>query len=982
MQMKSSGSKRNTTYWVAFLLVILATIIAGFAGGIWWWLQPNVDEVVADAKKQLRRARHQKALEQAELAIELGADTPAIFLVAGEAAAKLEQFPTALKHFAKIDDSHDGQSLAARLTAGSILLHRHELGAAEDQLERALQFAPNNDTAHRLLSETLGLQGRRWESLEHLQFEVESGKFDLHTLCYLADTDRTLELSEEQLASFLKSDSARCLLGAACVAISYRNFEQGEQLLRTCLKKDPNLIEAHARLGKQLLSRNQTKELLLWDKNLPKVAEAHPEVWFVRSQWCFKNKQYQQAADCLREVLVRNLYHSAANHQMAQALTLLGKVLDAEEFNRTGLLLTKLATMANEVYLGDNRPQKLREVSETLESLGRNHEALGWAVAAGYEHPRETWPRVTQQRLQPKLAAQKNDSKRKRILAELFDQSFAWNPPDSDNSESISTPAETTRQTKVQFADATEKAGLQFRYRNGEDLTTEGRLMFEYTGGGTGVLDFDNNGWPDLFFTQAGEAKPFENQTAHADELFRNRRGKFANVAKLAGIQDFGFGQGIAAGDINNDGFEDLYIASIDGNQLYLNLGDGTFENVSDSSGIGHAFWTSSVAIADLNSDSVPDLYDVTFLGEDDVFTRVCEEDGVKRSCAPAGFQAADDFIFLGDGDGSFSNVSESAGIQVPDGDGLGILIADFSGNGAPEIFIANDGRANFFFQRDMSSADLTYREQAVSSGLAYDRDGRAQACMGIASSDFDGDGQYDLFVTNFFNESNTLYSQYGNGVFGDNSQLVGLREPSLGMLGFGTQSIDGDLDGFEDLLVANGHVDDFQYKNIPYKMPLEYFRNTDGTGFERIPASQVGTVFDQPSLGRSMAVLDWNADGRNEIAVSRLEDSALLLENTSSGTGNYLIVRPIGVASSRDACTVRMTATLGERKIVRHLTAGSGYQSSNQKQIVFGLADSDVIDELQIDWPSGTQQTLSKLKANQTIAIVEELSTTFTVPR
>lgn len=964
-------SKRHSP-WISRVAITMI-VVTGVSLIAWWQLQPSAQDLLKDAQKQLRRSRYELALTQAEKAIQQGSHSPSAFLIAGESATKLAQYPTALRHFASIDDSHADKSLAARLSAGSIRLHQHDLGHAEDELRRAVAIDPENVNAHRLLSETLGLQGRRWESLEHLRLGILKGQFDLQALCYLADTDRTVELSEEQVASFIQSQDSRCLLGAACVAISYRKFERGEELLRKCIDQNPELIEAHVRLGKQLLSRGGADELSGWDKALPETADSHPEVWFIRSQWCLREKSHQEAASCLRKALLINPYHAAANHQFAQALTVLERPGEAQFYGERGLKLTRLATLANEVYLGDIRSDKLREMAEIMESLERFSEAIGWTIAAQHEHPGEQWPIVFQRRLEAKQKLPLSETH----ASHLSDLDLTWTPPGSQQKS-----VRFEHKNRGAFVDVTEDVGLEFLYRNGEDPETEGRLMFEYTGGGTGVLDFDQDTWPDLYFTQAGDSKPFTEQTDHVDSLFRNRRGRFQDVASVAGINDFGFGQGVACGDINNDGFADLYVANIDGNQLYLNMGDGTFERATDRSGLGHALWTTSVAIADLNSDSIPDIYDVTFLGEDDVFSRVCEEDGVKRSCAPAGFQAADDFIYTGNGKGHFNDVSTSTGIRVPDGDGLGLLIADFSGKGTPDIFIANDGRANFFFQQDQSSETFMFRNQALQSGLALDRDGRAQACMGIASSDFDGDGRYDLFVTNFFNESNTLYSQYSNSVFGDYSQLAGIREPSLGMLAFGTQAVDVDLDGFDDLLIANGHVDNFEYKGIPYRMPIEYFHNNGGSGFKKIPADEAGSVFDRPMLGRSMATIDWNRDGQSEVAVSRLDDPALLLSNTTEDTGNYLVIRPVGMQSSRDASTVRFTAVIDNRELVRHLTAGDGYQSSNQKQVTLGLGDATTVEKLHIHWPNGSEQTLNDLDVNQSIVVIEGLNRAWTLPR
>lgn len=962
--------------------LIVGMLIAVISGGlcVWHFSQPDPSEFAEEARRAMRLTRFELALTSAEEAIRLGDESTDLRLLAGEAALKLKQYQKALDHFDQIDDSAGRESFAARLSAGSILLNMHDPAGSESQLRRALAIAPDDNRANQLMADALGLQGRRWESIPYLRHSVEQKEIDLQTLCYLADTDRTVELSESQLGSFLQSDNPRNLLGAACLAISYREFEKAESLIDKCIQELPDLTEAHARLGKQLLSKNSSQIMMNWEQNLPENADDFPEIWFVRSEWCVQEKRYELAAKCLYEALQRHPFHPAANHQMGQVLSVLGQVDTANIFRERGSKLTRLAVLANDIYLGDSRSAPLKEAAELVESLGRFHEAMGWSVAAQYENPKEQWPIAAQQRLQKKLSAQQVVGPAE--FSTSLDPALTtvkWTPPDPSDTDSLAG----TTQTAATFADITQQAGITFQYENADDPATEGKLMFEYTGGGVGAFDYDKDGWPDLFFTQGGATPPGLDQTTAADELYRNIRGQqFSESSSQSGILDYKFGQGVTTGDINNDGFPDVYVANIDGNQLYINQGDGTFLNQTTTSGIGHAEWTTSVAIADLNLDSIPDIYDVTFLSDDDVFDRVCEEDGVKRSCAPAGFTAADDYIFQGNGDNTLTDISADSGIRVPDGDGLGIVVADFAGSGKPSIFIANDGRANFYFSPQPATSEISFTEQALNSGLAFNRDGRAQACMGIASADFDGDGSWDLFVTNFLNESNTFYSQLAPEIFGDNSQQAGIRESSLAMLGFGVQAIDAELDGWEDLIIANGHVDDFTYKGIPYEMPMEYYRNSGEATFKKTEAKTAGDVLDQPMLGRSMAIIDWNRDGLQEVAVSRLAAPALLLETTTDQPGNFLVVEVVGTSVARDATTARLVARVGDRELVRQFTAGDGYQSSNQKQVVFGLGEADEVQELTVVWPGGATQSFDTIEANQTVVLREGDARVWTLPQ
>jgi hypothetical protein len=374
-----------------------------------------------------------------------------------------------------------------------------------------------------------------------------------------------------------------------------------------------------------------------------------------------------------------------------------------------------------------------------------------------------------------------------------------------------------------------------------------------------------------------------------------------------------------------------------------------------------------------LNGDSLPDVYDVTFLDGEDVFTRICRSnDGVPRSCAPAGFAAAPDHVYFNRGDGTFGEVTQELGFEAADGDGLGIVVADFDGSGHMGIFVGNDGRANFFFApTSTAKGDLHWQEIGVLSGLAYDDSGAAQACMGVAAGDPNNDGRVDLFVTNFYNESNTLYVNLGPNVFTDRARSSGLREPSWSLLGFGTQFLDADLDGWEDLIVTNGHVDDFTHKQIPFKMRPQFFQNRNARFSERF-GKDLGPFFDQPKLGRGLAKLDWNRDGRTDIAVSNIGDPASLLTNQTHNAGCGLGLRFTGTKGSRDAIGTRVVLVAKGARLERQLTAGDGYQSCNERRLEFGLGEDRTTVDLEVHWPGGMVEKFPDVETGTEYRVVE----------
>ncbi|TXT36400.1 MAG: hypothetical protein FD138_994, partial [Planctomycetota bacterium] len=470
--------------------------------------------------------------------------------------------------------------------------------------------------------------------------------------------------------------------------------------------------------------------------------------------------------------------------------------------------------------------------------------------------------------------------------------------------------------------------------------------------------------------------------------LFRNMGGDhFVDVTAQSRLGDESYTHGVTAGDYDSDGFQDLYVCNIGSNRLYRNCGDGTFQDVTSEAGLKGGGWSTSGLIADLNGDGLPEIYDVTYLAGREPFEHVCHDkqrDNTPRTCSPAVFQAEQDRLFLNRGDGTFEDISARSGIHAPDGKGLGIVAGDFDGSGRLSLFVANDTTANFLLVNltNSPSEPLKFIEQGVLAGCAFDLGGKAQASMGVAADDADGDGLTDLFVTNFYNEYNTLYRQLPGGVFSDVSNVARLKEPSLAKLGFGTQFIDGDLDGWPDLVVANGHVDDFRSHGIPFRMQAQYFANLGGGQFTELPAQQLGDYFQQELLGRGLARIDWNRDGREDFVVSNVNSPVCLVTNQTVETGHFLALQLRGVESNRDAIGAVVKVTVGRRTRTKQLTAGDGFQASNHRQLLFGVGDSVTVDELSVRWPSGREQSFRDVRIDTEYLLIEGRTDVARIPR
>ena len=746
------------------------------------------------------------------------------------------------------------------------------------------------------------------------------------------------------------------------------------QILDAVLARSPELAEAQARRGWLLLTTGADDQFLFWNRTLSRSAEEHPLVWSVRSHYARSQGDQRGAVHCLLHVTELDPLNRPAFYQLAQLFRELKEIPRATACANRVNLLERF-----ESVLGapTTTLEQIRDAVKLAEMLQRPWEALGWAYEAVRLFPHDESSAAMVARLQSEVSPQ--------MPLALIAGDSDWNirpaeyPPPNWSSLSIKDRAQEAvlaGGSAARFANRAQELGLNFLFHNGADPSSGTAYMFELSGGGIGVLDYDADGWPDLYLTQGCNWPVNNRHTKHLDRLFRNVCGeRFEEVSAAAGLVENGLSQSASVGDINADGFQDIYVGNVGANRLWLNNGDGTFRDATESAGIAGDDWTASAAFGDLNGDGLQDLYVVNYLSGPDVYSRKCiHPDGnrVPVQCSPTYFPAAQDRLYHNLGDGRFADVTDSAGIIDSNGKGLAVVIADFDDSRRLSVFVANDTTANSYFVNrvDSPGGSPQFVEQGVLTGLAYNATGNAQSAMGIAAGDANQDGRLDLLVTNFTREVNTLYLHQPGDVWMDGIRESGLAEPGYFMMGWGTQFLDGTLDGLEDLFVANG---DLYPTSIPYQMPQHYFHNRGNGRFTLATPDRRGPYFAQRWLGRAVARLDVNRDGLPDLAVTHVDSPFALLVNESPRHGNFLSVRLRGVISDREAIGATVRVTAKGKTWSRQLVGGDGFAVSNERVLTFGLSETESIESISVAWPSGTEDHIQEaVPTNSELVLVE----------
>lgn len=523
------------------------------------------------------------------------------------------------------------------------------------------------------------------------------------------------------------------------------------------------------------------------------------------------------------------------------------------------------------------------------------------------------------------------------------------------------------------FTDATAHAGIKWRHANGESSE---KFLIEAMGGGVAFLDFDGDGLLDLFFVTGGETPKSPRGSPSRNALYRNLgNGKFEDAAERAGLARIPFyGMGVAVADFDNDGYPDLYITGYPSCALFHNNRDGTFADITEKAGVKNAGkWAASAAWIDYDRDGRLDLFVSNYVNFSYNDSHRCEYKGERTYCAQTAYEGDRPALYHNNGDGTFTDVTEPAGLARLIGRALGVVSIDVNDDGWPDLFVARDASPNLLL---INKHNGTFADAALDAEVALSADGAARAGMGVDAGDCNGDGRPDFVVTNFNDEQHTLFLNPGKFPFRDATRESGLAALTRFFVGWGAHFIDYDNDGNLDLVLANGHINPVIEKtrmDVLYQEPPLLLAN-DGHGVFGNVKDQAGPIFRGRYLGRGLAVGDYDNDGGVDIVLTRLNDTPVLLHNNVGHQKNWVGIELQGTKSNRDAIGARLTLTAGGRKLVRWITSGASYLSSHDRRVVFGLGNAPPGPmTLDIRWPNGNAQTVTGLKPNRYQKILEK---------
>ena len=897
-----------------------------------------------------------------------------VLLLLGECELLRGRREEALATWAKVPVTSPSYARAARYRASN-LIHMGRYSPAEAALLKALANPGQSGASHleRELNQLYRFEGRFDDMRRVLRASWWRSDDPASVLKELWMLDHsTIPIEAWQLAlDKADNDDDRVWLGCAHHAILLGRFHDAAVEIERCLKRrpdDPAIWRAQLDLA---LATDDVGGFWSAIARLPADRFDETEIHALRA-W-LAARRGDTAVERLE--LTAQLRDDPGNAQALERLAVLtsqaGQSREAEQLRLRKAAVDRVQHQFNKLLLdGPIDSSRANELAGLAVVLGRQFDARGWAILAEAKLPVSKPMEENRSQREGRSPLADDLALKARALSSPFPVLLERGVRDrhvlSDHLADLRTAATGWRNSRAEreatpttnnppsarssFTDDAAAVGLQFAFDNGQ---TPQRLLPETMSGGVGLLDFDGDGWLDVYSVQGGSIE--SPRGSDGDRLFRNRGdGTFQDETERSGIAAIawgrGYGMGVTVADYNNDGHPDLFVTRVQSYALYRNCGDGTFEDVTAEVGLaGTRDTPTSAAFADWDNDGDLDLYVCHYMIWDPANPLICrDKKGAYFYCDPRKAEPAPDHVFRNDR-GRFVDVTTSAGFTDVNGRGLGVVAADLDGDYRVDLYVANDGTANYLFRNE---GNFHFEEIGHLAGVAGSASGGYQAGMGVACGDLDGDGRPDLMVTNFYGEGTTFYQNLGQGLFADRSAASGIGLATRYLLGFGIAFVDTNNDGRLEVMMTNGHVNDHRplYR---YAMPSRlYEAGLDGRLVDI--SQQAGPPWDVPRVGRGLAAGDLDNDGRCDALIVAQDRSLAYFHNRTRQAGRFVTLRLEGTTSNRDAVGALVTVTSGRQRQVAQRIGGGSYLSANDPRLHFGLGESDRVDEVEVRWPSG----------------------------
>lgn len=934
-------------------------------------------ERLAKAESLFEAKAFDEAWEIAKgLLVEQPSSPQAIFIASRLMAAR-NNLSGAIQLIAKIPKDDPKAGVAASGQLAEWLAQSGDIPQAEALLRSILKDYPTAIPALRLLVDVLHSQGRRWDAGKVLDRLVRLGNFTTQDLMSLVDLREPVDQEQLRRAYHTKHPADPLSeLGEVRLLLFADRWKDCYERLEAFHKSHPEQLEPWIWYGEAILETRRMDAFGTWFQSAPNGHSKHPEFWYISGRYWMQKGDWQAASKCFSEALQLDRRHLAAMQSLSECLLELDQPDLALLVRNVSGKLIRIKDLTFQLQRGQAKDDAFFEIARLYGELDDPVPSLGWE-AIGLTNTKQPIPEKLQEQ-QRELRGSKPQAL--PILAKLpmdnwkIPETLAVASDDSERSgpknDSVNVPSVETA-SSIRLEDVAQEKGILAFYHNGAGERRTWTTL-EGIGGGVSALDYDRDGWPDLYYSQAGKA-PYG-----VKQLYRSEGAKqFRSVEELAQVADRGYGQGTGVADLDQDGFDDLLVANIGVTCWYRNQGDGTFEamELPQPAASENSIWNSAIQAADLNGDTLPDIVQCVYIDGDEFLTRKCPTPANPEAmfCHPKRFPAGHSRILFNLGNGQWRLADRSLLDSLVDGYALGALITNLDQHGGNDVFIANDVSPNHFLVSRSTTEQQTANglwelsEEAIRAGVAVDLLGRAQASMGIASGDQNRDGLLDVIVTNFRYEVSTLYLQTQPGLFMDATRTARLGEPTLEWLSFGCQLSDIDNDGWLDFITVNGHIDYLD----PWQMPPQVLRNRNGK-FDWQKNPSPGKYFEKYNVGRSLTALDWNRDGRMDFAITHLDRPTAVLENKSSNSFGFLQLELIGTRSERNAIGATVEVSSGSERWVAASTVGDGFYGTNEHVIHIGIGPAQRLDRIEVRWPSGLVETTEGINANQRLVWIE----------